>query len=108
MYKVQFQLCAHEYVRLPRIGHDFKEADEDGGIPACIFELHNLRVLELANQAIRSVPPHIGKLQKLKYLNLSRCMQLTSVPGELGLLPNLDSKCTCTCTCTCRICKCLP
>ena len=49
------------------------EGDEDGGIPAEIFELSNLRTLELQYQAIRFVPEAIGQLRQLTSLMLRHC-----------------------------------
>ena len=78
------------YLRVPRFGHDFMAEDEDGGIPQCIFDLHNLVKLDLSHHAIRFVPKHIGKLRSLKSLSLQANLLLESLPGELGMLQQLN------------------
>ena len=77
---------------MPRFGHDFMTEDEDGGIPQCIFELRNLTKLDLSHHAIRHVPKHIGKLRSLKWLSLQSNLLLENLPGELGMLQNLNRK----------------
>ena len=64
--------------------------DEDGGIPQCIFDLHNLVKLDPSHHAIRFVPKHIGKLRSLKSLSLQANLLLESLPGELGMLQQLN------------------
>ena len=56
------------------------EGDEDGGVPAQIFELTNLRTLQLSYQAIQFVPEAIDRLRHLTSLTLGHCPLL----GDTG------------------------
>ena len=86
------QVNAHLFYEVPRLGLDFVSGDEDGGIPEPIFQLENLEILDLSNQAIRFVPPQVSQLIKLRKLILSKNMLLESLPGSLGSMKKLRSK----------------
>ena len=58
-------------------------------IPDTLSNLVNLEELDLYDTGITKLPPDIGKLKKLKYLNLSYCNNLLELPEEVGNLINL-------------------
>lgn len=60
-------------------------------IPAAIKSLVHLTSLDLANINIRTLPPAIEVCQALTHITLSSCPMLTSLPDEIGLLPDLVS-----------------
>lgn len=67
--------------------------DEDFGVmPPVIFKLKSLQKLDVSFSAITVIPDGIKTLLKLHTLNLEQCPVLTSVSGQVGLLPNLRSK----------------
>ncbi|XP_076891065.1 putative disease resistance RPP13-like protein 1 [Bidens hawaiensis] len=55
-----------------------------------IPQLQLLRVLSLANYAIKEVPQSIGSLKHMRYLNFSST-SITSLPEQVGDLHNLQS-----------------
>lgn len=57
-------------------------------IPPKVFEMRNLRVLDLGRNFIDSIPPEIGTLANLEELNLQR-NRIRVVPPELGNLTKL-------------------
>ena len=57
-------------------------------IPPKVFEMHNLRTLDLGRNFIDSIPPEIGTLSNLEVLDLRR-NRIRIVPGELGRLKKL-------------------
>jgi len=57
-------------------------------IPQKVFEMHNLRVLDLGRNFIDSIPPEIGRLSRLEVLDLRR-NRIRTVPREVGQLKNL-------------------
>lgn len=57
-------------------------------IPEKVFEMHNLRTLDLGRNFIDSIPPEIGTLTKLEILDLRR-NKIRIVPPEIGKLVNL-------------------
>ncbi len=57
-------------------------------IPSKVFEMRNLRELDLGRNFIDSIPPEIGRLSRLERLDLRR-NKLRSVPAELGKLTRL-------------------
>ena len=57
-------------------------------IPEKVFEMHNLRTLDLGCNFIDSIPPEIGTLTSLEILNLRR-NRIRSIPPEVGNLKNL-------------------
>lgn len=57
-------------------------------IPAKIFEMRNLRRLDLGRNFIDSIPPQIGQLTNLQELDLRR-NRIRTVPPELGRLTEL-------------------
>ena len=59
-------------------------------IPAGFFQfMPLLRVLDLSWTKIENLPPAIGSLVELRYLNLSQIFTLHSLPKEVGKLANL-------------------
>jgi hypothetical protein len=58
-------------------------------IPPEIGNLVNLQYLELTNNQITSIPAEIGNLVKLTHINLGS-NQITSIPSEIGNLVNLE------------------
>ncbi|XP_063433340.1 uncharacterized protein LOC134715226 [Mytilus trossulus] len=74
----------------PRFGYKGKEPPEDdapSGFPEEIFELTNLRYLNLQYQGIVHVPEGIEKLSNLETLVLSYNPNMLSVAGQCGMLP---------------------
>ncbi|MBR3960348.1 MAG: leucine-rich repeat domain-containing protein [Bacteroidales bacterium] len=59
-------------------------------IPPKVFEMHNLRTLDLGRNFIDSIPPEIGTLVNLESLDLRR-NRIRKVPGEIGNLKNLKT-----------------
>jgi len=59
-------------------------------IPAEVFELEHLEVLNLNENRLTAIPDTIGQLHNLTSLNLSE-NQLTAVPDTIGQLRNLTS-----------------
>lgn len=57
-------------------------------IPPKVFEMRNLRTLDLGRNFIDSIPPAIGSLTKLEVLDLRR-NRIRTVPPEIGLLTEL-------------------
>lgn len=57
-------------------------------IPPKVFEMRNLRNLDLGRNFIDSIPPEIGTLTKLERLDLRR-NRLRTIPPEVGYLTNL-------------------
>ena len=57
-------------------------------IPPKVFEMHNLRILDLGRNFIDSIPPEIGTLTKLETLDLRR-NRIRVVPPEIGRLTRL-------------------
>ena len=70
----------------------FTEWDENGGFPAPILRLKNLRSLNLSGHAFRCVPADIVNLANLVDLDLSHSVHLETLPGILGELKNLRSE----------------
>ncbi|GLT87800.1 hypothetical protein SLE2022_058610 [Rubroshorea leprosula] len=70
---------------------DQSEFDKDSKIGSIIGELKNLEVLSLARCDIQNLPGEIGKLIRLKFLDLSDCTKLTVIPrGVLSKLTQLE------------------
>ena len=59
-------------------------------LPEEIGDLTNLEQLVLRNSSIRSLPASIGKLQKLKLLDLTRCKDLSELPREIADMAGLE------------------
>lgn len=57
-------------------------------IPSVVFEMTNLRYLDMSRNRIDSISPDIGKLQQLTYLNLSNNL-LKELPSAIGGLSEL-------------------
>lgn len=57
-------------------------------IPPKVFEMHNLRKLDLSRNFIDSIPPEIGNLTNLNVLDLRR-NKIRVVPPEIGRLSEL-------------------
>lgn len=57
-------------------------------IPPKVFEMHNLRKLDLGRNFIDSIPPEIGTLTRLEELDLRR-NRIRTVPPEVGQLTRL-------------------
>lgn len=57
-------------------------------IPPKVFEMRNLRRLDLGRNFIDSIPPEIGRLKNLEELDLRR-NRIRAVPPEMGQLTNL-------------------
>lgn len=57
-------------------------------IPPVVFEMTNLRYLDLSRNRIDTISPEIGKLHQLQFLNLSNNL-LKELPPDIGLLSNL-------------------
>ncbi|GKV40195.1 hypothetical protein SLEP1_g47863 [Rubroshorea leprosula] len=62
---------------------DQSEFDENSYIGSIIGELKNLQVLSLARCDIQVLPEDIGKLIRLKFLDLSDCTKLTVIPRDV-------------------------
>lgn len=57
-------------------------------IPPKVFEMRNLRSLDLGRNFIDSIPPDIARLENLEVLDLRR-NKIRIVPPEIGRLTNL-------------------
>ncbi len=57
-------------------------------IPPKVFQMHNLRTLDLGRNFIDSIPPEIGTLTHLETLDMRR-NRIRVVPPEMGRLVNL-------------------
>ena len=57
-------------------------------IPAKVFEMRNLRELDLGRNFIDSIPAEIGRLTRLERFDIRR-NRIRTVPPELGRLTNL-------------------
>src|SRR5215470_13109817 len=57
--------------------------------PSEIFQLTDLRVLDMRCNQLTSLPPEIGQFTNLRALHLNH-NQLTTLPSEIGLLINLQ------------------
>ncbi|ATB48232.1 leucine-rich repeat domain-containing protein [Corallococcus macrosporus] len=62
-----------------------------GALPALIGEFTELESLWVRTTGIKQVPPELGRLSKLKKLDLSFNPELTELPAELGDLASLES-----------------
>ena len=62
-----------------------------GELPAVIGEFTELESLWVRTTGIKQVPPELGRLSKLKKLDLSFNPELTELPTELGDLASLES-----------------
>lgn len=62
-----------------------------GEMPALIGEFTELESLWVRTTGIKAVPPELGRLSKLKKLDLSFNPELTELPPELGDLESLES-----------------
>eukprot|EP00533_Pseudo-nitzschia_delicatissima_P010098 CAMPEP_0116079300 /NCGR_PEP_ID=MMETSP0327-20121206/1068_1 /TAXON_ID=44447 /ORGANISM="Pseudo-nitzschia delicatissima, Strain B596" /LENGTH=578 /DNA_ID=CAMNT_0003569915 /DNA_START=260 /DNA_END=1997 /DNA_ORIENTATION=- len=58
-------------------------------LPEEIGDLARLEEMDLGISAIGSLPPSIGRLQNLKYLDLSNTSYLSNLPEEIGDLSSL-------------------
>ncbi|MEC8011851.1 MAG: leucine-rich repeat domain-containing protein [Pseudomonadota bacterium] len=58
-------------------------------IPDFVFELIELKSLDLGNNSIVDLSANIGRLNQLKILDLG-CNQISSLPVEIGRLTNLE------------------
>ncbi|MGB7957651.1 MAG: leucine-rich repeat domain-containing protein [Minisyncoccia bacterium] len=58
-------------------------------IPASVFQMSNLVLLNLAGNNLTSVPPEIGNLKDLQVLYLNQNPQITSLPDVFGNLTDL-------------------
>ena len=54
-------------------------------IPPKVFEMHNLRTLDLGRNFIDTIPPQIAELAKLEVLDLRR-NRIRTIPPEIGAL----------------------
>ncbi|PAA48002.1 hypothetical protein BOX15_Mlig030627g5 [Macrostomum lignano] len=77
-------------LEVPRLGADAPAEDEFGGLPPCLFELTNLKTLQLNYQAIRRIPDAIVRLRRLQSLQLSSNPLLESLSPRLAELPSLN------------------
>ncbi|XP_058737531.1 MDIS1-interacting receptor like kinase 2-like [Vicia villosa] len=70
---------------------DFSFCKLSGAISSSIGNLSNLSYLDLRRNDFSggSIPPEIGKLNKLWFLAISNCGLIGSIPQEIGLLTNL-------------------
>ncbi|WP_434348833.1 leucine-rich repeat domain-containing protein [Myxococcus virescens] len=62
-----------------------------GELPALIGEFTELESLWVRTTGIKAVPPELGRLSKLKKLDLSFNPELTELPPDLGDLESLES-----------------
>ncbi|MFY2558344.1 leucine-rich repeat domain-containing protein [Corallococcus terminator] len=62
-----------------------------GELPSVIGEFTELESLWVRTTGIKQVPPELGRLSKLKRLDLSFNPELTELPPELGDLESLES-----------------
>ena len=70
-------------------GADAGDAGGGGGFPNVLLSCTNLRRLRLSFQGISALPDSIGRLQKLVELDLSHCIRLETISGELGTIESL-------------------
>ena len=59
-------------------------------IPEWVFELPELRRIDLGGNAIRSIPPNIGRLTKLESLHLAENV-ISDIPNTIGQCTRLTS-----------------
>ncbi|GKV50859.1 hypothetical protein SLEP1_g57542 [Rubroshorea leprosula] len=84
--KVRFEsipLSISLLINLHTLCLDQSEFDKDLNIGSIIGELKNLQVLSLARCDIQKLPEEIGKLIRLKFLDLSDCTKLTAIPRDV-------------------------
>ena len=55
-----------------------------------IYDLYELKVLDLYNNKLTEIPKEIGTLSNLQFLNLDK-NKLTEIPKEIGLYPIYNS-----------------
>uniref|UniRef100_A0A5B7A169 Putative NB-ARC domain-containing disease resistance protein isoform 1 n=1 Tax=Davidia involucrata TaxID=16924 RepID=A0A5B7A169_DAVIN len=61
-------------------------------IPKSFFDdMENLKVLDLSDTGIRSLPPSLSKLINLKVLNVSECKYLVELAPQIGKLEHLET-----------------
>ncbi len=58
--------------------------------PNAVFQLTNLKILDLSENQITSIPKALGQMSNLRELDL-RANQITCIPEALGQLSNLET-----------------
>src|SRR6185295_195688 len=66
-------------------------------LPETMSDIWSLQALHLECNSLLELPKSIGKLQKLRTLNLSWCMKLKFLPDSIGDCNMLSSICLCQC-----------
>ncbi len=58
-------------------------------IPEAVFELSELETLDLSNNMLRTLPPELARLKKLKHVNVA-LNPLAEIPDRPGLMLDSD------------------
>jgi len=87
-----FKLNAFIFKQFQRLGDNFNDLEENNKYFKSylkIFELKNLRLLDLSYQAIQFIPDQIEGLINLEILNLENCILLEKLSSKVAYLTKL-------------------
>jgi hypothetical protein len=87
-----FKLNAFIFKQFPRLGDNFNDLEDNNKYFKSylkIFELKNLRLLDLSYQAVQFIPDQIEGLINLEILNLENCILLEKLSSKVAYLRKL-------------------